>query len=166
MELLRRVALGAEQALRDLWARYGRAVFGVCHVELRDVGAAEDATQETFLKIWRRADQFDPRRGTAPAWILTVARNSARNIARATPAIAAPPAEIAAVEGHEQAVIDTYWVETALTHLSAEEREVLHLAFFDDLSHSQIATRIGEPLGTVKSRIRRALGRLADQRSA
>ena len=82
VELLRRVALGAEQALRDLWARYGRAVFGVCHVELRDVGAAEDATQETFLKIWRRADQFDPRRGTAPAWILTVARNSARNIAR------------------------------------------------------------------------------------
>lgn len=162
IELLRQVALGSEQAFRDLWSRYGRAVYGVCHLELRDAGTAEDATQEAFLRIWRRAEMFDPGRGTAPAWILTVARNAARNVARSQAPLATATDETVPVDGHEQQVVDAFWVETALTHLSPDERQVVHLAFFDDLSHSQIATRMGEPLGTVKSRIRRALGRLAD----
>lgn len=162
VELLRTIGQGGESAFRELWARYGRAVFGVCQAELRDAGAAEDATQEAFLRIWRRAGQFDPGRGAAPAWILTVARNSARNVARATPRLEQAPAEIGVVDGHEQRVVDAYWAEVALAQLTADERLVVELAFFEDLPHGQIARRTGEPLGTVKSRIRRALGRLAD----
>ena len=161
-ELLRAIGHGSESAFRDLWARYGRAVYGVCRAELRDDGGAEDATQEAFLRIWRRADQFDPRRGAAPAWILTVARNAARNIARIRVPIAALPDDTDNIEGHEQRVVDAFWVESALTHLPDEERRMIRMAFFDDLSHSQIAQRTGDPLGTVKARIRRALGRLAD----
>jgi RNA polymerase sigma-70 factor (ECF subfamily) len=166
-ELLRQVGLGSESAFRTLWHRYGRAVYGVCHLELRDATAAEDATQEAFTRIWRRAGQFDPGRGAAPAWVLTVARNAARNIARTR----RPTEDIhdhaqGADEGHEQRVADRFWVEAALDHLSPDELRVIRLAFFEDLSHSQIAGRIGEPLGTVKTRIRRALGRLADMEPA
>ena len=161
-ELLRAIGLGSESAFRDLWARYGRAIYGVCRAELRNGGGAEDATQEAFLRIWRRADQFDPRRGSAPAWILTVARNAARNVARVRVPLAALPDETESIEGHEQRVVDAFWVEAALAHLSEDERQAVRMAFFDDLSHSQIAQRTGDPLGTVKARIRRALGRLAD----
>ena len=162
-ELLRQVGLGSERAFRLLWDRYGRAVYGVCHLELREAAAAEDATQEAFTRIWRRAAQFDPGRGAAPAWILTVARNAARNVARArrpSEDLADHPPET--IEGHEQRVADRFWVEAALTHLPPDELAVIQLAFFDDLSHGQIAKRTGEPLGTIKTRIRRALGRLAD----
>ena len=162
VELLRRVALGSEGAFRELWNRYGRAVYGVCRVELGDATTAEDATQEAFLRIWRRAGVFDPARGTPPAWILTVARNSARNVARTRRPVAEQAEPAALSEDTEQQAVDAFWVEAAIGCLSDAERRVIELAFFDDLSHSQIAEAIGEPLGTVKSRIRRALGRLAD----
>ena len=162
-ELLRQVGLGSERAFRLLWDRYGRAVYGVCHLELREASAAEDATQDAFTRIWRGAAQFDPGRGTAPAWILTVARNAARNVARTRrPSEGLHDHAPETVDGHEQRVADRFWVEAALTHLPPDELTVIQLAFFDDLSHSQIAKRTGEPLGSVKTRIRRALGRLAD----
>lgn len=162
-ELLRRVGDGNDHAFREIWTRYGRAVYGVCHVVLGDAGAAEDAAQEAFVRIWRKAHQFNPRRGAAATWILTVARNAARNVARIRNPVpvdvVAPPQH---TDGHEERVVDRFWIEAALAHLSTQELEVIRLSFFGDLSHSQIATRLGEPLGTVKSRIRRALGTLAD----
>lgn len=160
-ELLRLVADGSEAAFEALWRRYGGAVLGVCRAILRDPEVAEDAAQETFARVWRHAGSFDERRGRPAAWLLTVARHSAINIARVTrPEPVAVPDDGADPAG-EQEIVDRLWLEGALTRLPDREQEVVGLAYFSDLSHSQIAARIDEPLGTVKSRIRRALERLA-----
>jgi RNA polymerase sigma factor (sigma-70 family) len=83
-------------------------------------------------------------------------------VARVRVPVPSEMSELEGEDGHEQALIDRFWVDGALERLPEAEREVIVLAYFVDLSHSQIATRLGEPLGTVKSRIRRALGRMAD----
>jgi RNA polymerase sigma-70 factor (ECF subfamily) len=164
--LLERIGAGDERAFSEIWDRYGRAVLAVCVMELRDHGLAEDATQEAFTRIWRRAHRFDRRRGSAAPWILTVARNAARNVARRRRPVVPLEHDARPAEGHEERVVDRFWVEAALARLSAPERQVIHLAFYADLTHSQIAARLGQPLGTVKSRLRRALGRLADHEAA
>lgn len=161
-ELFRMVGAGSEVAFEALWHRYGAAVLSLCRSILRDADAAEDATQETFARIWRFAATVDPRRGEPVGWLMTVARNSALNVARVT-----VPDPLPAVEGdpdpaREQEIVDRVWLRGALTRLPEREQEVIGLAFLADLSHSQVAARTGEPLGTVKSRIRRALAQLAD----
>lgn len=161
-DLLRRVGRGDEDAFRVIWERYGRAVYAACATVLGPGPTAEDAAQEAFTRIWRKAAQFDPNRGTPAAWILTVARNAARNVARVRVPIPtdATPADL--VDGPGDRVGERFAIERALETLHDHEREAVELAFFHDLSHSQIAARLGAPLGTVKARIRRALGHLAD----
>ena len=161
-DLLRSIALGGEMGLRELWDRYGRAVLGVCRAELRDPTAAEDATQEAFTRIWRSAGSFDPARGAASSWILTVARNAARNVARSRKPTEPLGEHHAVGDEHESRVADRFWVEGALAQLSPLEARYVRMSFFDGLTHSQIAASTGTPIGTVKTRIRRALGRLAD----
>lgn len=161
-ELFRLIAGGSEVAFEALWRRYGGAVLGLCRTILRDPEAAEDATQEAFARAWRSAATVDPRRGEPAAWLMTVARNAALNVARVT-----RPEPVSGIDevpdpATERGMVDRLWLEGALTRLPEREREVIGLAYFSDLSHSQVATRINEPLGTVKSRIRRALGRLAE----
>jgi RNA polymerase sigma-70 factor (ECF subfamily) len=129
---------------------------------LRDPEAAEDATQEAFVRIWRGAATVDEGKGDPAAWLFVVARNAARNVARVRVPTPATVPETVGEEGHEEALIDRFWVDGALERLPEGEREVVVLAYFADLSHTQIAARLGQPLGTVKSRIRRALGRMAD----
>jgi RNA polymerase sigma-70 factor (ECF subfamily) len=161
-ELFRLVAGGSEVAFEALWRRYGAAVLSLCRSILRDPEAAEDATQEAFARAWRSAGSVDVRRGEPVAWLMTVARNSALNIARVTRP--EPVAEIDQTAGPapEQEMVDRLWLQGALTRLPDREQEVIGLAYFSGLSHSQVAARTGEPLGTVKSRIRRALARLAE----
>lgn len=160
-ELFRRIADGSDAAFEALWRRYGASVLAICRGILRDAEAAEDATQETFARVWRFAGNVDPRRGEPVGWLMTVARNSALNIARADrPPPEAGRAQEAAQE--DPAAVDRIWLQGALTRLPEREREVIGLAYFADLSHAQVASRIGQPLGTVKSRIRRALSRLAE----
>jgi RNA polymerase sigma-70 factor, ECF subfamily len=160
-ELFRLVAGGSEVAFEALWRRYGAAVLALCRSILRDPEAAEDATQEAFARVWRYAATVDPRRGEPVAWLMTVARNSALNVARVTrPEPVAPGNEAGPTA--EPEIVDRLWLQGALTRLTDREREVIGLAFFSGLSHVQVADRIGEPLGTVKSRIRRALLRLAE----
>jgi RNA polymerase sigma-70 factor, ECF subfamily len=161
-ELLRLVGLGSQPAFRALWARYGAAVHRVCLDVLRDPQAAEDATQEAFVRIWRGAAGVDVRRGSQTAWLFTVARNAARNLARIR--VPLPQEDVDGPDGDdiEERLLQRFWVRGALTRLPVDEREVLALAYFADLSHSQIAERLGQPLGTVKTRIRRGLARLAD----
>ncbi|MFN8110415.1 MAG: sigma-70 family RNA polymerase sigma factor [Thermoleophilia bacterium] len=161
-ELLRRVALGDETAFAGLWERYGRAVFGACRAVLGDTAAAEDATQEAFTRVWRMAHRFDPGRGSAAGWLLTVARNSARNAARGRRPLEGLPDDLAGPGIDEQAVSDRFWVQAAMAGLPEDERRMVELAYFRGLSHGQIAASTGVPLGTVKTRIRRALGRMAD----
>ena len=158
-ELLRLVAGGSEAAFAALWARSGAAVYSVCRRILVDQDSAEDAAQEAFVRIWRNARQFDPRRGSAAAWMYTIARNTALNLAR----IRRPVPQETPPETYQDAdPADRFWLETSLARLSEGERTALELAYFEDLTHSQVAQRLDLPLGTVKARIRRALGRLAD----
>ena len=162
IELLGLVAEGSEAAFEALWRRYGGAVLGVCRAILRDPEAAEDATQETFARVWRSAGTYDARKGRPTAWLLTVARHSAINIARVTRPEPVRQTGDEPGPAREQEIVDRLWLHGALSRLPDREREVVGLAYFAELSHSQIAVRIDQPLGTVKSRIRRALERLAE----
>jgi RNA polymerase sigma-70 factor (ECF subfamily) len=159
-ELLGAIANGDSDAFGALWQRYRVPVFRSCLAVCGERGAAEDAVQETFLRIWRRAETFDARRGVPAAWIMTVARNAARTVAARLPYVA----EDGAPDTHDgtQALIDRVWMQGALQELSPNERLAVELAFYGDMSHSQIAARLNEPLGTIKARIRRALIRLAE----
>ena len=161
-ELFGLIAEGSEVAFEALWRRYGSAVLGLCRSVLRDPEAAEDATQEAFSRAWRAAGSVDARRGEPAAWLMTVARNAALNVARVTRPEPVADVDDAPDPAAEREIVDRLWLQGALTRLPDREQEVIGLAYFSDLSHSQVAARLGEPLGTVKSRIRRALGRLAE----
>jgi RNA polymerase sigma-70 factor, ECF subfamily len=157
VELLRAVAAGSEPAFAELRDRYGRAVQRVCRSL---VGAErEDCEQEVFARIWRKAALFDPARGSAPAWLLTVARRTALNLraARWPPPPNADP--VAAAE--RAADLDAFWLQAGLARLPERERTVIELAYYDDLSESAIARRLRVPVGSVKSWKRRGLNRLA-----
>jgi RNA polymerase sigma factor (sigma-70 family) len=156
-ELLRAIANGSEASFEELRGRYGRAVARVC----RSVAGtdAEDCEQEVFARIWRKAALFDPGRGSAAAWLLTLARRTALNLhaGRRPPVpVVAEPEGVAAPEG-----VDAFWLDAALARLSERERTVVELAYYGDLSESAIAKRLRVPLGSVKSWKRRGLNRLA-----
>src|SRR5437763_7334169 len=132
-ELLRLVTGGSEAAFVALWARSGAAVYSVCRRILVDQHSAEDAAQEAFVRIWRNARQFDPRRGSAAAWMYTIARNTALNLAR----IRQPVPQETPNPGPHQDVdpAERFWLETVLARLPEGERTALELAYFDDLTH-------------------------------
>ena len=156
-ELLRATAAGSEPAFAELRSRYERAVARVC----RTVAGSEyeDCEQEVFVRIWGKAALFDPERGSAATWLLTLARRTALNV-RARQRPHAPLADEAdgAVERDE---VEAFWLDAALARLSDRERLVLELAYRGDLSESAIAKRLRVPLGSVKSWKRRGLNRLA-----
>lgn len=162
--LLAGVAEGDPDAFAALWTRYGQPVHGLCRAMLGERAAAEDAVQETFLRIWRGAASYDPARGAPAAWVMTIARNVARTAARSR-AVPVPWHE-APMPDEADGAVDRLWLRDAMGELSQPERLALELAYFADLSHTQVAERLGEPLGTVKARIRRALLRLAAQAGA
>jgi RNA polymerase sigma-70 factor (ECF subfamily) len=119
---------------------------------------AEDCQQEVFTRIWRKAALFDPGRGSAAAWLLTIARRTALNLRvepRPLPLAAEPGG------GGESVELDGYWLEAALARLPERERAVVELAYYDDLSEGMIAKRLRVPVGSVKSWKRRGLNRLA-----
>jgi RNA polymerase sigma-70 factor (ECF subfamily) len=156
-ELLRAVAAGSEAAFEELRGRYRRAVAGVCR---RVAGSeSEDCEQEVFARVWRKAALFDSGRGSAAAWLLTVARRTALNV-QAAPRPPVPVDEEPAAVA-EPAEVDAFWLEAALARLSERERTVIELAYYGDLSESAIARRLRAPLGSVKSWKRRGLNRLA-----
>jgi RNA polymerase sigma-70 factor (ECF subfamily) len=158
-ELLRGVADGSDAAFEELRHRYRGAVERTCRSLLR--GSAEDCVQETFLRIWQKARLFDPRRGSAAAWLLTLTRNVAYNLrARREPELRELLSTDAQADDPHLSV-DRFWLESGLARLEPHERQVIELAYFGDLSQTQIAQHLGVPLGTVKSWTRRGLNRLA-----
>lgn len=162
VELLTRVANADAAAFREIVSRYQRPVLTVCRrVFANDPVSAEDAVQEAFLKVWLGAGSFNPRKGSAPAWLLRVAQNAARNLARVRSPLPVPEID-EQMDPITPNVIERFWLASALSRLPEAEREAIELAFVADLSHPQIAARLGQPLGTVKSHIRRGLARLAD----
>jgi RNA polymerase sigma-70 factor (ECF subfamily) len=157
-ELLRAIGEGSEPAFEELRNRYRRAVERACRSIVG--GELEDCAQEVFVRIWRKASLYDRSRGSAPAWLLTVARRTALNFRRRREV--SIPDELIDESAVEAPDVDRFWVEAALERLPERERVVIELAYFNDLSQSAIATELRVPLGSVKSWTRRGLHRLAD----
>ena len=165
-ELLVRVADHDREAFELLYHRYVRSVMGIALRRLRDRGRAEDAVQETFASVWRSAASYRPERGPAAPWLYTVARNAIIDRLRArseqpaeAPDTASPDA--GPLERAESSYV-SWRVHRALEDLPEKEREVLELAYWSELSQSEVAEYLHIPLGTVKTRTRSALSRLAD----
>ena len=165
-ELIQRTGDGDRSAFETLYRRYSRSVFGLALRRLGDRGRAEDAVQETFVSVWRSAGTYRPERGPGAPWLYGVARNAIvdRSRARTEPAAEAPDEPTAESGPDERA--EGAWLQQrvylALETLPEREREVIALAYWSDLSQSEVAARLGIPLGTVKTRTRAALAHLAD----
>jgi RNA polymerase sigma-70 factor, ECF subfamily len=165
-DLIRRVARRDADAFELLYHRFARPVFGLALRRLGDRMRAEDAVQETFAAIWRSAKTYRPERGAGAPWLYTVARNAIVDRSRSRSELPAEVPETVAVEpGPAERAERSYvaWrVHRALEGLSSNERDVIELAYYGELSQSEIADFLGIPLGTVKTRTRAGLGRLAD----
>jgi RNA polymerase sigma-70 factor (ECF subfamily) len=165
-ELLARVGERDREAFEILYGRYVRPVFGLALRRLGDRGHAEDAVQEAFAAIWRSASTYRPERGAAGGWLYTVARNAiVDRLRRNGPAVDAELPELASAEpGPAQRAEDSdvaWRVHRALEELQPREREVIELAYWSGMSQSEVAQYLHLPLGTVKTRTRSALARLA-----
>ncbi|WP_433303676.1 RNA polymerase sigma factor [Actinoplanes sp. CA-030573] len=165
-ELAERLRGGDEKALRIAYDQHGSAVLYLAQRMLGNRADAEDVTQVTFVAAWSGRDTFDPGRGTMLSWLLGIARRKAVDrlrsaarddrVAETVRAQAAPPGEWE----RPDRIVDRLVIADELGRLPSEQRRTLELAFFDDLTHAQIAAVTGLPLGTVKSHIRRGLANL------
>jgi RNA polymerase sigma-70 factor, ECF subfamily len=165
-DLIRRVARRDANAFEVLYRRYARSVFGLALRRLGDRMNAEDAVQETFAAIWRSARTYKPERGAGAPWLYAVARNAIvdRSRNRGEPPGEGPdlPSDEPAPSERAEASYTAWRVHRALASLPQNEREVIELAYYGGLSQSEVAGFLNIPLGTVKTRTRAGLGRLAD----
>ena len=165
-ELIQRTGNGDRGAFEVLYHRYSRPVFGLALRRLGDRGRAEDAVQETFASVWRAARTYRPERGPGAPWLYAVARNAIIDRGRAR--LESPvetPEEVSSESGppeRAEASWTTWRIHRALEELSPNERTVIELAYWSGLSQSEVADYLGIPLGTVKTRTRAALAKLAD----
>jgi RNA polymerase sigma-70 factor, ECF subfamily len=159
--LLQLVRQGDQRAMAEVFDRYGRAVYSVALRILKDTGHAEDVMQEIFFQVWRNSDSFVQGRGSLGAWLVVIARNRSIDLLRrrkptdsVEDVVLASSTNLAS-EAEHNALMEK--VQKVLKDLPAEQQRSMELAFFEGLSHSEIAERTGDPLGTVKTRIRLAL---------
>ncbi len=193
--VVRRMAAGSEAALETLYDRYGSAIFAAAYRLTSDRRTAEEVVQETFLILWNRAETYDPGTGSLAAWLHAIARNrsidrlraagrrpnlvdlssAAGNDEDATQAlerlasVGSVVAGAGALAGPEEAlatVVLREAIQVAMTDMPEDERTVILLAYQEELSQAEIAVRLGWPLGTVKTRTRRALLRLRNELGA
>lgn len=177
-QLVRRAAAGEEEALGMLYDRLGSAVYSLCLRIVHDPGAAEELTQETFVRLWRSAASFSEERGRVSSWLLRIAHNLALNEIRRRQSrpVAAPSGEWDAVvasvadpSGEGDPVVaagmreQAEAVRRALAELPEPQRQAIELAFFGGLSQAEVAAALGDPLGTVKSRIRIGMRHLRER---
>jgi RNA polymerase sigma-70 factor, ECF subfamily len=152
-----------QTALAVLYDRYAGMLSSVLNRILRDRQAAEEILQDIFFQLWSNPSRFDPARGSLPAWLMVIARNRAiSRLRRHNPAAGDELAEGAAIStvNLETAAAQRQLlgrVKGALENLPAEQRTAIELAYFEGMSHSEIAQRTGDPLGTVKTRLRSAV---------
>lgn len=176
-QLVARVAAGNEEAVGLLYDRFGQAIYSLCLRIVHDPSTAEELTQEVFVRLWRSAASFEPERGRVSTWLLRIAHNLALNEVRRRQSrpVLAPDVEW---EAESATLADTSregdpatmaWVreraeviQHALTQLPLSQRQAIELAFFGGLSQTEVAAAIGDPLGTVKSRIRVGMQRLRE----
>ena len=165
--LIERVAERQREAFEELYGRYARPVLGLALRRLGDRGRAEDSVQEVFAAVWRSAASYDRTRGPGGAWLYTIARNAIVDAQRRRPisTMADPPDVVstgATPDEEAEATWNAWRVHRALETLPEHERTVIELAYFSGLSQSEIAGFLQIPLGTVKTRTRSGLARLAD----
>jgi RNA polymerase sigma-70 factor (ECF subfamily) len=159
--LLERVRGSNQQAMADVFNRYGGMVYSVALRVLKDPGQAEDVMQEIFFQLWRKPDAFIQGRGSLGAWLMVVARNRAIDSVRRRKSTDSPDDVVLlsntnlALETERSVLMEK--VRDVLRNLPLEQQKSLELAYFDGLSHTEIAEQTGDPLGTVKTRIRLAL---------
>jgi RNA polymerase sigma-70 factor (ECF subfamily) len=166
-DLVSRVARGDTEAFLLVYDRHAGRVLALCRHILGETMAAEDATQEAFVRLWTRAGQFDPARGKVTTWLLTIARRVSIDRLRSEARRPMPDALDADEAWSEVADPDSLgddarWqsLRLALMELPAEQRSAIRLAFYFGLSHSQISEMLKTPLGTVKTRLRLGMKRL------
>ena len=168
-EALVLLAARSEQAaLAELYDRYGRPAYGLALRVLRDETLAEDAVQEAFMSLWRTAPRFVPERGKASTWILTLVHRKAVDIVRReqvrrTDALAEDASEQANAADEEAWLrLQRERVQNALKQLPDQQREAIELAYYGGFTQSELAERLGQPLGTIKSRMFAGLARLRE----
>jgi len=167
--LVERLVTGDEEALREIYHRHSPAVFGLAMRVLANESLAEDVTQDVFVRLWQQPDRFDPDRGQLRAYLLAMAHSRAvervrseeslrrrhRTVAAEPQVTTAPDPEHLALEADAGAAI-----RKALAELPSVQRIPIELAYFEGLSYRQVATRLAEPEGTVKYRIRCGMQKL------
>jgi RNA polymerase sigma-70 factor (ECF subfamily) len=163
------VARSEEQALAEIYDRFGSVAYGLALRVLRDEGLAQDAVQDAFLTVWRTARSFAAERGAARTWILTLVHRRAVDVVRREERRRGDPLESAPEPVATEQTDQLAWlrfererVQSALRKLPDQQREALELAYYGGFSQSQLAERLGEPLGTIKSRMHTGLARLRE----
>lgn len=163
--LIQRVAGGDRDAFTELYRRFARPVLALATRQLGDNGRAEDAAQETFAAVWRSARSYRPERGTGSAWLYAVARHAIIDRARQRREPVAEASDEPSDEAGPAEQVEGSWlawrVHSALEQLPERERAVLELAYWSGLSQAEVASYLDVPLGTVKTRTRTGLARLA-----
>ena len=174
IELLQRIATGDRQSFEQLYDRFSGVLFSTAYRVLNNQEAAEDVLQDVFIQIWEKAPLYDPQRGKPLTWAVTLTRNKSidrlRSVQRRNRLSDAVEKEsqtfeqfddkssVDAVDAMEKGAM----VRAAIAKLSPDQRQAIELAFFSGLTQTEIAERLGEPLGTVKARIRRGMMKLRD----
>jgi RNA polymerase sigma-70 factor, ECF subfamily len=167
--LLTRIAQADREAFSRFYDAFAGVAFGLIRRVLRDPGVSEEVLQEVFWQVWREASQYDAGRGSPEAWLLMRAKSRAIDRLRSmrrrdrtfVSAVDESVTRAADTEGNPPGVVENRGlVERGLNRLPAAQRQVIELAFFEGLTQSEIAARLGEPLGTVKTRARLGLERL------
>ncbi|MBI3661706.1 MAG: sigma-70 family RNA polymerase sigma factor [Acidobacteria bacterium] len=174
--LMAELARGEQTALECLYDRYGRAVFSLALRITQHSGAAEEIVQDVFLQLWKSAPLYQPERGRLEPWLFTIARNRAldhlrlkrEKQRRIEDTLEIEPGAVAVP--NPEAYVDlqrrSEKVRAVVNSLPAEERRAIELAFFEGMSHSEVAAALAKPLGTVKSWIRNGLIRLREALAA
>lgn len=166
------IAQGDESALALLYDASSRLVYGLALRILGEAGAAEEVTLDVYLQVWRQSGRFDPARGRVSTWLMTMARSRAIDKLRAKPqelsesetleVVAETQSEVPGPEQWAALAQQQAQVRKALDTLSDEQRHAIELAFFSGLSQSEIALKLNEPLGTIKTRIRNGMLKLRE----
>ena len=180
-DLVERMQSGDERALASFYDRWFPVVYGVVSRMLSSADDVEDVVEESFWQVWRQAGRFSGARGSVQTWVLTIARSRALDRLRATRRLREEPIGAEHVDGFEPSTVDAgagevddpslgvelrerrRFVRAALAALPIEQREALELGYFGGLSQTEIAERTGQPLGTIKTRVRLAMQKLRER---
>jgi RNA polymerase sigma-70 factor (ECF subfamily) len=172
-DLARRLQARDASAMRELYDRYGRLVYSLIMRIVRNSAAAEDLVQETFLRVWNRIQAFDQERGALGPWVLTVARNRAIDYRRSADARLSAvsldlerleqPGQFCDFEDRALSLDRARQLKNAFEKLTANQKTVVELAYYEGLSQTEMAERLQQPLGTVKTWVRSALKVLREQ---